>query len=76
MHITLAVIAVLSSIYVFVYVILNNVVVYADVDNLGKVGTGWYSDVYTSAYGRCVPYLMGLVFGVVYMEYRSKSDNM
>jgi hypothetical protein len=27
-------------------------------------------DLYIKPYGRCVPYLMGLVFGTLYMEYR------
>lgn len=30
----------------------------------------FYSDVYIKPYGRCVPYLMGLLLGVLYMEFK------
>lgn len=52
-----------TYIYVFTYVKGNKIVG-------GENGQDFLNDVYVKPYGRCVPYLMGLIFGVLYMEYR------
>ena len=68
--ITCLTLAIGSSIFVFVITFIYEMKTYADIANLGDT-TNWMFMIYVKPYGRCVPYLMGLVFGVFYMEYRS-----
>jgi len=71
MYITNTVMSLLSSIFIFVYVQINEYFVPADIsEQSSDVNFTYY--IYNSPYGRCVPYLMGLALGVMYMEYRSK----
>jgi hypothetical protein len=61
-----------STAFVFSYTLRNRIVIYADIAELANDGP-FFGDVYITFYGRCVPYLVGLTFGVLYMEYRSNS---
>jgi len=71
MYITNIVMSLLSSIFIFVYVQINEYFVTADIsEQSSDINFTYY--IYNSPYSRCVSYLMGLAFGVMYMEYRSK----
>jgi hypothetical protein len=72
MYSTLIVLSIISSIYVFVQAQITNSKIYADIEEfIANQSVSWFSDVYITPYGRCVPYLMGLALGCMYMEYRS-----
>ena len=60
-----------STIFVFIFTINYNVKIYSDIAEFGDT-TAWMLGVYIKPWGRCVPYFMGLVFGVLFMEFRSK----
>ena len=64
--------SVLSLAFIFIYCQSNNVKIYADIGELTNSGGDFFDDVYVKPYGRCFPYFMGLIFGVFFMEYRSK----
>ena len=72
-HVSSVVFCILSSVYVFVYCQVKGVALYADLSQTtNDVQTDFFADVYITPYGRGVSYVMGLVFGVLFMEYRSK----
>ena len=65
-----------SSVLNFVYCQVHNVKIYADLTALAE-GQGHYTDnIYTKPYGRCTPYIMGLILGVFYMEFRSNLSSI
>ena len=70
-HITTAVVSVLSTVYVFVYTYIEGFKIDADLAESADPNSFFFRDIYASPFGRCVPYLMGLVLGVLFMEYRS-----
>lgn len=72
----LSLLAVFQSIFVFVYTLVNNIKIYADITEVMNDSPDFYSDVYIKPYGRGVPYFIGLLFGILYMEYRSKFSNI
>ena len=61
-----------SSAYVFYYVQTHNVKIYADISEIVNNDPNFFDDLYVKPYGRCAPYFMGLILGVLFMEYRSK----
>ena len=56
----------LSSVFVYIITKMYDMKMYADISHLGDT-TKWMFWVYIKPYGRCVPYLMGLVFGAYFM---------
>ena len=48
----------------FVYCQINNIKIYADLTELANGMGNFFDDIYTKPYGRCAPYMMGLILGV------------
>jgi peptidoglycan/LPS O-acetylase OafA/YrhL len=70
-YITTTVLGILSTLFIFFYVQKNKYFIPADLTDV--MDDPYYAYfIYSSPYGRCVPYLMGLAFGAMHMEYRSK----
>lgn len=65
-----AVLSVLSLAFVFWYTHINNLKVFVSLSN-ALLADEYFFDVYIKPYGRFVPYCIGLVMGVLFMEYRS-----
>lgn len=61
----------LSVAFNFVYTQYWEIKVMTDIQETTNQAK-YMQDVYIKPYGRCIPYLMGLMFGILYMEYRSK----
>lgn len=62
---------ILSLLFNFIYTYRKEIRVMTDLDAFVNFGD-FMLDLYIKPYGRCVPYLMGLTLGILYMEYRSK----
>lgn len=62
--------ALASTAYHFIYTYLNQIRIITDRSPCPKMGD-YMVEVYNQPHGRCVPYLIGLVVGVLYMEYKS-----
>ena len=77
-HVSSISFCILSSIYVFLYCQLRGVKTYADLAGVTDqdAQTDFFTDVYITPYGRGVSYVIGLVFGVLFMEYRRNSLNI
>lgn len=67
---TIAAMSLFSTIFIFVYTQKNHAVITADFSEQAQDPFFFYY-IYMSPYSRCIPYLMGLTLGIVYMEYRS-----
>lgn len=63
--------SILSLIFNFVFTYKEKIRIFTDLDAFVNF-EDFMVNLYIKPYGRCVPYLMGLVLGVLYMEYRSK----
>jgi hypothetical protein len=59
-----------SLAYNYIYTLNKGVRIFTDLSAFATFGD-FMLDVYTKPWGRCVPYLMGLMLGQLYMEYRS-----
>jgi peptidoglycan/LPS O-acetylase OafA/YrhL len=59
-----------STVFVFVYGQIHNVKMTADLT--AQAGTDVFNDTYIKPHARCVPYLMGLLLGAYFMEYRNE----
>ncbi len=66
--------AVLSTIANYVYTYQIELRLLTDFEAFGSFGD-YLTYFYAKPYGRCPPYLMGLIFGVYYMEYRGTMYN-
>lgn len=64
-----------STVFIFIYTYRNDVRVITDITNNPNL-QNFTLDVYMKPYGRCVPYLMGLILGIFFMEYRRKFFSM
>lgn len=58
-----------STIFIFVYMTIHKVKIAAEIGE--PSGPDVFDDTYIKPHTRCVPYLMGLLFGAFFMEYRS-----
>lgn len=71
-HISAVSFIILSTAYVFIFCQVYDVKLYTDLSELSNSSSDkFFADVYITPYGRGVSYLMGLIFGVLFMEYRS-----
>lgn len=68
--ITTALLSVLSLIFNYVYTFEEEIRIFTDLDAFVNF-QDFMLNLYIKPYGRCVPYFMGLVFGLLFMEYRS-----
>lgn len=59
-----------SSVFNFVYTQVNSITIFLDLTSHSNY-VNYMHDVYVKPYGRCLPYLMGLLLGVLYMEYKN-----
>ena len=63
-----------SVVYNYIYTIHTNMHIYADVAGISNPESAdWFKNVYMTPWGRCTPYLMGLIFGMLFMSFRSSS---
>ena len=75
-HISAISFIILSTAYVFIYCQVYDVKLYTDLSELSDSSNDFFADVYITPYGRGVSYLMGLILGVLFMEYRSNYLSM
>lgn len=54
----------------YLYTLNKGVKIFTDLSAFSTFGD-FMLDVYTKPWGRCTPYLMGLIMGQLYMDYRS-----
>jgi peptidoglycan/LPS O-acetylase OafA/YrhL len=59
-----------STIFVIVYTYRHKIKLFTDLSAFSDFGE-FMPDVYMKPYGRCTPYFMGLVLGILFVEYRS-----
>lgn len=69
--ITTSVLSVASLIFNYLFTFFEEIRIFTDLDAFINF-QDFMLNLYIKPYGRCVPYFMGLVLGILFMEYRSK----
>jgi peptidoglycan/LPS O-acetylase OafA/YrhL len=64
-----------STIFNIAFTYNHKVRIFTDLDAFAPF-EDFMLDLYEKPWGRCTPYFMGLLLGVLYMEFRSKSCHM
>lgn len=64
----LILLAVGSSVYTFLYTQLNDITIFLDLTSSSNY-VEYMHDVYIKPYGRCLPYFMGLLFGILFSQH-------
>lgn len=57
-----------SAVLIYLFTFFNKVTLDADI---GADRTNFFNNIYIKPYGHCMPYLLGVQFGIHFMEYRS-----
>ncbi len=69
--ITTGILSVGSLVFNFLFTFDKQIRIFTDLEAMLDFDD-FMRNLYIKPYGRCVPYFMGLILGVLFMEYRSK----
>lgn len=63
-----------SMVFQFVYIQTSGITIFTDLSSQTDF-RNFMHDVYIKPYGRCVPYLMGLLLGAYFMKFRENNQD-
>lgn len=66
--------AFVTMIFVFVFTLNEKIVLWTDISSLANY-QDFMLNLYFKPWGRCTPYLMGLLFGILFFEFRESQNN-